>query len=251
MHFDWSTFALQTVNFAILVWLLHRFLYRPVLRMIDVRRSEIEQQYADAQTAEDQAKAHLAAIEAQRAGIGAERQATLRQAAADAEKAAAERRTQGEHEAASLLADARKTLAAERAQALAQARRSALDLGTHIATRLLAQVPGELRAAAWSDRVGQYLAALPEPQRAGLAKQLVNGGQLQIVTAAPLSAAAAETWRNMLQQMLGGRFAVEFAVDPQLVAGADLHFPDAVLHLCWQNALAAMRTEIEADARAR
>jgi len=35
MHFDWSTFALQTVNFAILVWLLHRFLYRPVLRLLE------------------------------------------------------------------------------------------------------------------------------------------------------------------------------------------------------------------------
>jgi len=42
MHFDWSTFALQTANFAILVWLLHRFLYRPVLRLLDARRAEID-----------------------------------------------------------------------------------------------------------------------------------------------------------------------------------------------------------------
>ena len=46
MHFDWSTLALQTVNFAILVWLLHRFLYRPVLRLLDARRTEIDKQYA-------------------------------------------------------------------------------------------------------------------------------------------------------------------------------------------------------------
>jgi hypothetical protein len=46
MHFDWSTLALQTVNFAILVWLMHRFLYRPVLRLIDARRAEIDKQHA-------------------------------------------------------------------------------------------------------------------------------------------------------------------------------------------------------------
>ncbi|PPC85052.1 MAG: ATPase, partial [Methylocystis sp.] len=46
MRFDWWTLGLQTVNFAVLVWLLHRLLYRPVLRMIDARRAEMEKQYA-------------------------------------------------------------------------------------------------------------------------------------------------------------------------------------------------------------
>ena len=77
MHFDWSTFALQTVNFAILVWLLHRFLYRPVLRLIDARRAEIDKQYADARGAETKAKDQLAAVAAERAGIAAERAAAL------------------------------------------------------------------------------------------------------------------------------------------------------------------------------
>ena len=40
MHFDWWTLALQTINFAILAWLLHRFLYKRVLRVIDARRAE-------------------------------------------------------------------------------------------------------------------------------------------------------------------------------------------------------------------
>jgi F-type H+-transporting ATPase subunit b len=41
MALDGWTIALQTVNFAILVWLLHRFLYRPVLRVIDARKAEV------------------------------------------------------------------------------------------------------------------------------------------------------------------------------------------------------------------
>src|ERR1700746_1523499 len=127
MHFDWSTLALQTANFAILVWLLHRFLYRQVLRMVVARRAEIEKQYDAAGTAEAQTKDRLAEVEAQRAGIAAERAAALKDAMAQVEQAASERRAQAEREAAAaLLEDARKTLAAERRQALAETQRAAL-----------------------------------------------------------------------------------------------------------------------------
>ena len=92
MHFDWSTLALQTVNFTILVWLLHRFLYQPVLHLVDARRTELEEQYAKARSVEARAKDQLAAVEAREAGIIAERATALREAAAEAEQAATARR---------------------------------------------------------------------------------------------------------------------------------------------------------------
>ena len=48
MGLDWTTLALQLVNFAILVWLLQRFLYRPVLRVIDARRAALVGEQAEA-----------------------------------------------------------------------------------------------------------------------------------------------------------------------------------------------------------
>jgi F-type H+-transporting ATPase subunit b len=44
---------------------------------------------------------------------------------------------------------------------------------------------------------------------------------------------------------------VTFKVDPQLIAGAELHFPTAILRFSWQSALAAARAEIGAHASAR
>jgi F-type H+-transporting ATPase subunit b len=249
MRFAWSTFALQTVNFAILVWLLHRFLYRPVLGLLDARRAEIDKQYADAQMAETKAKEELAAIEAERAGIAAERAATLAQASAQAVEAAAARRAQAEREAAELLDAARKALAAERGLALAEARRAALDLGTDIAGRLLAEVPIELRAEAWLARIEAHLAALPQTQRDALARQLVDGARLTVVTASALPAETAEAWRARLTRTLGDGIAIGFGTDRHLVAGAELHFPNAVLRFSWHSALAAMRAEIDGDAR--
>ena len=37
MLVDWFTVVAQVVNFLILVWLLKRFLYKPILRAIDER----------------------------------------------------------------------------------------------------------------------------------------------------------------------------------------------------------------------
>ena len=249
MHFDWSTFALQTVNFAILVWLLHRFLYRPVLGLLDDRRAEIDKQYADARTAETKAKDELAAIEAERSGIAAERAAALEQVSTQAAEMAATRRIQAERAATELLDTARKALAAERGLALAEAKRAALDLGTDIAGRLLAEVPVKLRAEAWFARIEEYLAALPQTEKDALAQQLVDGAQLTVVTASALPAETANAWRTRLNRTLGDRTTIGFDTDPHLVAGAELHFPNAVRRFSWHSALAAMRAEIDGDAR--
>ncbi len=38
MHIDWSTLALQTINALVLVWLLARFLFRPVAEIVAERQ---------------------------------------------------------------------------------------------------------------------------------------------------------------------------------------------------------------------
>jgi len=49
MLIDWFTVAAQAVNFLILVWLLKRFLYKPVLAAIDEREKRITAQLQDAE----------------------------------------------------------------------------------------------------------------------------------------------------------------------------------------------------------
>jgi F-type H+-transporting ATPase subunit b len=251
MRFDWWTLALQTVNFAVLVWLLHRFLYKPVLRMIDERRAEVEKQYADAAAAKAKAENERAAIETERAGIAAERAAALRAAATEAEEAAAARRAQAEREAAAFTDEARKSLAAERDEALGEVRRAALGLGTDIARRLLSEVPTELRTEAWLERIERHLAGLAPVERDGLIEGLKNGGTLRVVTAVPLTERILAEYRARLCRVLGDRTPIAFGVDSGLVAGVELHFPNAILRFSWQSALAAMRAEIEGHENAR
>jgi len=250
MHLDWWTIGLQTINFGILVWLLHRFLYKPVLAMIDARKADVQKQFDAAKAVEDKAKAQLAAVETDRAGIAAEREGALKAAAAQAQELVEARWVQAEREAQALIDATRKSLAEERDKALNEARRLALDLGADFAQRLLAEVPMQYRAEAWIERIEHHLKALPQGERETLVRQLTDGQSLKVVTAAALPSAMADRWKERLHRSLGNS-AITFEVNPDLIAGAELHFPTAILRFSWQSALWAARTEVGAHARPR
>src|SRR5271170_3890290 len=48
MLIDWFTVGAQALNFIILVWLLKRFLYKPILNAVDAREKRIAAELADA-----------------------------------------------------------------------------------------------------------------------------------------------------------------------------------------------------------
>src|SRR5580658_6185441 len=48
MLIDWFTVGAQALNFLILVWLMKRFLYQPILDAIDAREKRIAAELADA-----------------------------------------------------------------------------------------------------------------------------------------------------------------------------------------------------------
>ena len=45
MAFDWTTFGLEIINFLALLWILKRFLYRPVLALSLIHISEPTRPY--------------------------------------------------------------------------------------------------------------------------------------------------------------------------------------------------------------
>jgi len=56
MQINWFTVIAQILNFLILVWLLKRFLYKPILNAIAEREKKIESQLKDADNRESKAK---------------------------------------------------------------------------------------------------------------------------------------------------------------------------------------------------
>ncbi len=243
MHADGWTLLLQTVNFAVLVWLLHRFLYRPVLQLIDARKAEVQRQFDAVKTVEDQAKAQLAAAQADRAALAAQREESVKSAAAQAQDTANALRSKAERDARVLLEAAHESILAERERVLDEARKVALDLGADYARRLLAELPTALRAEAWIERIEQHLKALPAAQLEPLARELAKGGTVRVTTASLLPVPTQDDWSRRLSQILG-RCHIVFEDNPELVAGAELLFPTDVLSFSWQSALASLRSQV-------
>ena len=56
MQINWFTVIAQLFNFILLVWLMKRFLYAPILAAIDEREKKIKAQLNDAKAQKSEAK---------------------------------------------------------------------------------------------------------------------------------------------------------------------------------------------------
>lgn len=80
MLIDWFTVVAQVVNFLILVWLLKRFLYRPILNAIDAREKRIELALLDADAKKAEAEQEREVFQHKNGEFDQQRAALLDQA---------------------------------------------------------------------------------------------------------------------------------------------------------------------------
>lgn len=163
MHIDGWTLLLQAVNFLILVWLLRRFLYRPVLAVIAERQAATERVRSEAEAARQAAEAARQSLEDQRTALPAERDRLIAAARAEAEAERASLLEKARGEADHALEEVRSRLAEERAQALEALQRHAADLGIRLATRLLRDAPAAVLTVPLLDEACAAVESLSPP----------------------------------------------------------------------------------------
>ena len=125
------------VNFALLLFLLQRFLYRPILNILKERRERIREGLAEAERvkaeAEEQRKQYVEELAQQRQ----ESQKRIQQAMQASEEAKEEILTEARKEAKEIKQRAREEIEYERRQALEQLRSQVADLSLLAAKRVL------------------------------------------------------------------------------------------------------------------
>ena len=80
MLIDWFTVIAQIINFLILVWLLKRFLYKPILNAVDAREKLISEQLAEAENGKAEARKAQEDFVRRSAELERDRDALMRQA---------------------------------------------------------------------------------------------------------------------------------------------------------------------------
>lgn len=224
MLIDWFTVGAQALNFALLLWLMQRYLYRPVFAAVDAREKHIAAELADAAAKQKEARVERDAFAEKNKAFDAQRAGLLGQAT---EEAAAERKKL--LTAASQAADA---AAAERQGAL-QGEADALHhaLGARARQEVFAiarETLAELASVSLEERVCavfiERLRALDGPARERLAATLASAtGLARLRSAFELS----EAQRTAIQQALNDGFGMQaplrFELAPALVAGIQLN----------------------------
>lgn len=248
MQIDWWTFAFQVVNFLVLVWLLWHFLYRPVREVIEKRKARAEEAFAEAGRQQEEANAARRLLEQDRASLADERQDLLKKVHEELETERGRTVVEAKKQAEKLLAAARQDIADERASALAEVRNQAADLAVDLASGLLRDTGAGGASALFLERLERQLKELPADERERMDRDLAaDGARLTVVTAAPLAPAEQECWKERLNACLGQAATTEFTSEAEILGGAELRFPHAVIKLTWEDqlrkALEVLRTD--------
>lgn len=246
MNFSWWTFALQAANFLILIWLLQRFLFKPVKEMVARRKQEIARVLTEASQEKKSAELIKLEIESKRSEIDQERHRIVDQAR---EQLSAERTRMLEEvrvETAKIREQALKQIAEERASASDQLFEHTVALAKGLAERLLRELDLPSMEQPFLARVINYIDQLAPEERAKLVSRF-DGAALLVTTAHPLDVQQQSKWREQLSERLGAGFQIEFNADPALIVGAVISFPHGILRFNWRDSLNAAVKELHAD----
>lgn len=137
LGFDFTSLIWQVINFAILLWLLNRFLYKPVIGMLDARAARVRESMSEAERA--RAQAAQAAEESRAILEQARRDATevVNRATREAQALVDQARRDATEERNTQLARALEEIEAARKRAEADLRRQVADLAVMAAGRVI------------------------------------------------------------------------------------------------------------------
>ena len=246
MLFDWFTVGAQTLNFLILVWLMKRFLYKPVLDAIDAREKRIAQTLADAalkQSAADKERGEFQARNAEFDRQRSEMQAQVKaQAATERQRLLEEAR-----QAADALRAKRQAALASELQSLQQgiARRSRGEVFA-LAGKVLADLADTTLESRMAEVFTRRLQALDAGDKAALAKALqASPGPVRVRSAFELPPAQQAALRQALHDTLAADTEVRFETAPALVSGMELTASGWKLDWNIAQALASLEQQVD------
>jgi len=223
MLIDWFTIGAQALNFLILVWLLKRFLYKPILNAIDAREKLIARELADADAKKTEAQKERDEFRTKNEEFDRQRAALLTKAT---DEAKAERKR--------LLDEARKAadvLSAKRQESLMNEARNLNQAVSRLTQREVFSITRkaltDLATTSLEERIGEVftrrLRELDDKSKAVLGGALKKNSEPALVRSAfDLPSAQRSAIQNALNETFSAEIHLRFETSPDLVSGIEL-----------------------------
>ena len=223
MLIDWFTVGAQVLNFLILVWLMKRFLYKPILNAIDEREKRIATELADADAKKAEAQKEHDDFQHKNEEFEQQRAALLSKAT---DEAKAERQR--------LLDEARKEAGRPARQAAGRLRNDQKSLSEEITRRTKEEVfaitrktLADLATTSLEERLGEVftrrLREMDGKVKEGLAQALKTSSDPALVRSTfDLPAKQRDAIQNALNETFSAEIRVRFETASKLVCGIEL-----------------------------
>jgi F-type H+-transporting ATPase subunit b len=224
VELNWSTFVLEIINFLILVWILKRFFYKPVLNIIARRKAGIEQTLTDAKALHEDAESLREQYEHRLRDWEREKQQARDALKTEIDKERVQL-TQKLH--TSLEQEREKTRVSEQHRlqsAIDKAEETALVHGAQFASRLLESVAGPEVETRLVEIVIDELKRLPQQRVDQLRSSWgETAKEIRVSSAYPLSDVQREKFEKTLNDVTQQSLSFHYEQDSQLLAGLSVN----------------------------
>jgi len=223
MLIDWFTVGAQALNFLILVWMMKRFLYQPIVHAIDEREKRIAAELADATAKQAAAQKERDDFQKKNEELDGQRAALMSKATDDAKV-----------ERQRLLEDARKAADALTAKRQESLKRERQDLNDQISRRTQDEVfaiarkaLADLATTSLEERIGEVftrrLHEMDDSAKRVLGEALKTSSDAALVRSAfELTAEQRAAIQNAVNETFSADVRLQFETAPDLISGIEL-----------------------------
>lgn len=223
MLIDWFTVIAQVINFLILVWLLQRFLYRPILDAIDAREKRIAAKIADADAKETEAQKERDKYQQKNEVFEQQRNTHMNEMLETAKKERAQLLDATRQESEDLRDRLQQALRNEQQSLNEELSRRAREEVFAIARQTLSDLAGtslEQRITEiFLDRLGELNPAQISEMKSAFK---TSSAALRVRTTFELSAQQRTVIETAIGEVLGKTKQVAFDIVPELVSGIEI-----------------------------
>jgi len=223
MLIDWFTVGAQTLNFLILVWLMKRFLYKPIRHAIDEREKRIAAELSSADKIKVEAQQERDEFKHKNKALDQQRVALLNKATDEA-KIEGQRLLDQAHKAADALSVKRTETLRKDADTLSQDIRQRTQQEVFAIAR---KALTDLATVSLEERMGEVftrrLREMDGPAKTGLAQALKTAADPALVRSAfDLPEEQRAAIQNALNETFSAQIHVRFETAPDLISGIEL-----------------------------
>ena len=223
MLIDWFTVIAQVVNFLILVWLLKRFLYKPILNAVDAREKKVADELANADAKEAEAQKEKDEFRHKNEEFDQQRAELLNKAKDEANAERQQFLEEARKEASNLRAKQQEALRNDKHNLNKEIRHRAQQEVFAIARKALNDLAGTSLEERTVDIFAQRLRELKGKEKEQLASALsVPSSPVLVRTVFDLPQAQRDLIKKTIKDTLGIEIQARFETAPDLVSGIEL-----------------------------